>query len=115
LVWRRPNRITLQTLLRHPVYAGFYRWGHRAVDPRKKVPGRRNSGRTVRPPQDCLVLLPNRCPAYISAERFQANQERLTANRAGAQTPGAPRRGPALLGGLLVCGRWRTLRLSTDG
>jgi DNA invertase Pin-like site-specific DNA recombinase len=105
LVWRRPNRVTLQTLLRHPVYAGFYRWGHRAVDPRRKVPGRRNSGRTVRAPQDCLVLLPNRCPAYISAERFQANQQRLTANRAGATTPGAPRRGPALLGGLLVCGR----------
>jgi DNA invertase Pin-like site-specific DNA recombinase len=105
LVWRRPNRITLQTLLRHPVYAGFYRWGHRSVDPRKKVPGRRNTGRTVRPPSQCLVLLPDRCPAYISPERFQTNQDRMTANRASAATPGAPRRGPALLGGLLVCGR----------
>jgi DNA invertase Pin-like site-specific DNA recombinase len=105
LVWRRPNRITLQTLLRHPVYAGFYRWGHRAVDPRRKVPGRPNSGRTVRLPQDCLVLLPDRCPAYITAERFQANQQRLSANRVSMATPGAPRRGPALLGGLLVCGR----------
>jgi DNA invertase Pin-like site-specific DNA recombinase len=104
LEWRRPNRITLQTLLRHPVYAGFYRWGHRSVDPRRKVPGRRHTGRTVRPPQECLVLLPDRCPAYITPERFWANQDRLTANRAGA-TPGAPRRGPALLGGLLVCGR----------
>jgi DNA invertase Pin-like site-specific DNA recombinase len=105
LVWRRPNRITLQTLLRHPVYAGFYRWGHRSVDRRRKVPGRRNTGRTVRAPKDCLVLLPDRCPAYITPERFWANQDRLTANRAGAATPGAPRRGPALLGGLLLCGR----------
>jgi DNA invertase Pin-like site-specific DNA recombinase len=105
LQWRRPNRITLQTLLRHPIYAGFYRWGHRSVDPRKKVPGRPGTGRTHRPPQECLVLLPDRCPAYITPERFWANQDRLTANRASAATPGAPRRGPALLGGLLVCGR----------
>lgn len=37
--------------------------------------------------------------------RFWSNQDRLTANRASATTAGAPRRGPALLGGLLVCGR----------
>jgi hypothetical protein len=49
------------------------------------------------------VLLPDRCPAYISPEQFWANQERLQQNRAGS--PGAPRQGPALLSGLLVCGR----------
>lgn len=105
LQWRRPNRVTLQCLLHHPVYAGYYRFGHRAVDPRKKVPGRRQSGRTVRAPGDCLVLLPGRVPAYISAERYWANQERLEQNRARADSLGAPRRGPALLSGLLVCGR----------
>jgi DNA invertase Pin-like site-specific DNA recombinase len=105
LVWRRPNRVTLQSLLRHPIYAGFYRWGHRATDPRKKVPGRRQSGRTFRQANDCLVLLPDRCPAYISAEQFWTNQDRLHANRANATSLGAPRRGPSLLGGLLVCGR----------
>jgi hypothetical protein len=105
LQWRRPNRVTLQTMLHHPIYAGFYRFGHRAVDPRKKVPGRRQSGRTFRAPQDCLVLLPNHCPAYISPERFWANQERLQQNRARADCLGAARKGPALLSGLLVCGR----------
>lgn len=105
LQWRRPNRVTLQTLLRHPIYAGFYRWGHRAVDPKKKVPGRRQSGRTCRRPEECLVLLPGRCPAYVTAEQFGANQERLDANRATAASQGAPGRGPSLLGGLLVCGR----------
>src|SRR5436190_10270287 len=25
LQWRRPNRVTLQSLLKHPIYAGFYR------------------------------------------------------------------------------------------
>jgi DNA invertase Pin-like site-specific DNA recombinase len=105
LQWRRPNRVTLQSLLHHPIYAGFYRFGHRAVDPRKKVPGRRQSGRTLRAPKDCLVLLPDRCPAYISPEQFWANQERLEQNRARADSLGAPRQGPALLSGLLRCGR----------
>jgi DNA invertase Pin-like site-specific DNA recombinase len=105
LQWRRPNRVTLQSMLHHPIYAGFYRYGHRAVDSRKRVAGRRQSGRTLRKPEDCLVLLPDRLPAYISVEQFRANQERLRQNRATADTLGAPRQGPALLSGLLVCGR----------
>src|SRR5688572_4650619 len=105
LQWRRPNRVTLQSLLHHPIYAGFYRFGHRAVDPRKKVPGKRQSGRTLRSPHDCLVLLPDHCPAYITQEQFWANQDRLQQNRARAETLGAPRQGPALLSGLLRCGR----------
>jgi DNA invertase Pin-like site-specific DNA recombinase len=105
LQWRRPNRVTLQSMLHHPIYAGFYRFGHRAIDPRKKVAGRRQSGRTLRSPKDCLVLLPDHCPAYISPEQFWANQERLEQNRCRADTLGAVRQGPALLSGLLRCGR----------
>lgn len=105
LQWHRPNRVTLLSLLKHPIYAGFYRWGHRAVDSRKKKPGQRQSGRTLRPPGECLVLLAGRCPAYISEEQFWANQERLRANKACAASRGAERHGPSLLAGLLVCGR----------
>jgi DNA invertase Pin-like site-specific DNA recombinase len=105
LEWRRPNRETLQNLLHHPVYAGYYRHGHRALDPRRKVPGRPGTGRTLNKPEDCLVLLEGRCPAYITPERFRANQERLAANRARTEAAGAVRHGPSLLGGILVCGR----------
>lgn len=49
LEWRRPNRVTLQNLLHHPIYAGFYRWGHRATDPRRQVPGRARAARCARP------------------------------------------------------------------
>jgi DNA invertase Pin-like site-specific DNA recombinase len=104
LEWHRPNRETLQNLLHHPIYAGYYRWGHRAVDPRRKVAGRRSSGRTVCKPQDCEVLLPDHCPAYITPDRFWANQKRLENNRNRAKSMGAPRQGPSLLGGLLFCG-----------
>jgi DNA invertase Pin-like site-specific DNA recombinase len=105
LEWHRPNRETLQNMLHHPVYAGYYRHGHRALDPRRKVAGRPGTGRTINKPEDCLVLLEGRCPAYITAERFWANQERLAANRARAEAAGAVRQGPSLLGGILRCGR----------
>jgi DNA invertase Pin-like site-specific DNA recombinase len=105
LEWRRPNRATLLNLLRHPSYAGAYRFGHRPTDPRKKQPGRPSTGRLVRRPEECLVLLRDRLPAYISWERFEANQERLTANRNLPGTPGAPRQGPAVLAGLVRCGQ----------
>jgi DNA invertase Pin-like site-specific DNA recombinase len=105
LQWHRPNRVTVHGILEHPIYAGYYRWGYRTVDPRRKVAGHPRSGRLKRKPDECLVLLPGHCPAYITAERFWSNQERLRANRCGRDTPGAARRGPSLLGGLLVCGK----------
>jgi hypothetical protein len=45
-------------------------------------------------------------PAYISWEQFLANQQRLRQNgyRLAENTRGAPRSGPALLAGLVVCG-----------
>jgi DNA invertase Pin-like site-specific DNA recombinase len=107
LEWRRPNRTTLSDLVRHPAYAGAYRYGYRQTDPRRKVPGRPNSGQVTRRPEECLVLIRDRVPAYITWDRFQANQERLTANRSRPGSPGAPRNGAALLGGLLRCGRCR--------
>lgn len=105
LEWHRPNRATLQNLLRHPTYAGAYRFGHRSIDPRKKQPGRPSTGKQVRRPEECLVLIRDRLPAYITWERFEANQARLMANRNLPHTPGAPRGGPALLAGLIRCGR----------
>jgi recombinase len=106
LEWQRPNRETLLQLLHHPVYAGDYRHGYRASDPRRQVPGRPGTGRTIQAPEDCAVLLENRCPAYLTPERFWANQERLAAHRARTEAAGAVRHGPSRLGGLLVCGRW---------
>jgi len=105
LEWRRPNRATLQDLLHHPSYAGAYRYGHRPTDPRRKQPARPSTGRLIRRPEECLVLIRDRLPAYISWERFSTNQERLEANRARHDRPGAPRQGASLLAGLVRCGR----------
>jgi DNA invertase Pin-like site-specific DNA recombinase len=105
LEWHRPNRATLQNLLHHPIYAGAYRYGHRALDPRKKQPGRRNSGKQFLAPEDCEVLIKDHLPAYISWERYCVNVRRLDANRTNKDRPGPPRQGAALLKGLLCCGR----------
>jgi hypothetical protein len=105
LEWRRPTRETLQIMLHNPVYAGYYAYGRRQVEPRRKVPGRPGTGRVVRDASEWLVLLPDRLPAYITPEEYQANVARMAANRQTAATPGAPRDGSALLSGLLRCGR----------
>src|SRR5262249_28240461 len=86
-------------------YAGAYCYGRRPIDPRRKRPGCPGSGRTRVAAADCLVLLRDRCPAYLSWDRYQANQRQIEANRALAASRGAIREGAALLGGLLVCGR----------
>ena len=111
LQWRRPNRVTLSNLLRHPVYAGAYVYGRRPTDPRRKKPGRPSTGRTVAGPEQWEVLLKDRLPAYISWGQYERNQRQLDANR--AQALGAPRQGPSLLSGLLICGRCG-LRMATQ-
>jgi DNA invertase Pin-like site-specific DNA recombinase len=105
LEWRRPTRETLQIMLHNPVYAGYYAYGRRQVEPRSKVPGRPGTGRVVKEAGEWLVLLPGRMPAYITPEEYEANVARMAANRQTAATPGAPRDGSALLSGLLRCGR----------
>jgi hypothetical protein len=105
LQWHRPNRQTLRSVLHHPAYAGAYTWGRRPVDPRCKVPGRPATGRKVSAAEDCQVFLRDRVPAYITWERYEANRRQLAENQSRGAARGAPREGPSLLGGLVVCGR----------
>jgi DNA invertase Pin-like site-specific DNA recombinase len=107
LVWRRPNRATLQNLLKHPLSAGAYVYGRRQLDRRRYQPQRPQSGRVVMARSAWHALLPDRCPAYLSWEQYEHNVSRLAANRNRATTLGAVRKGAALLAGLVVCGRCR--------
>lgn len=108
LVWRRPNRMTLQNLLKHPLYAGAYVYGRRQEDPRRRRPGQARSGRVVVAPEAWLAFVPDRAPAYISWEQYEANLAQLVANRARVASRGAVRAGRALLAGLVVCARCGT-------
>jgi DNA invertase Pin-like site-specific DNA recombinase len=103
LEWRTPLLHTLTSMLHHPLYAGYYCYGRRRVDARRKKPGRPSTGRVLMPPEEYLALLPDRCPAYINRERFEAIQRRIAENRARSESKGAPREGPSLLAGLVFC------------
>ena len=105
LQWRRPSRVGLQNMLRNPAYAGIYAYGRSRLEPRRRKPGRPCTGRVRQGRADWLVYLPDRLPAYISVQQYERNLERMDANRARAQSMGAVRDGPALLAGLLICGR----------
>jgi DNA invertase Pin-like site-specific DNA recombinase len=105
LEWRRPNRMTLQTLLHNPAYAGIYTYGRRRADPRRQDPARPSTGRVVQARDEWLVMIPDVLPAYITVTQFEANEAKLAANRARAEAMGAVRNGPALAAGLIFCGR----------
>jgi len=105
LVWRRPNRMTIQNILRHPLYAGAYVYGRRQHDPRRAHAGRPSSGRVTMARENWHAFLPDHTPAYLSWEQYERNQARLAANRARAEAIGAVREGTALLAGLVVCAR----------
>ena len=105
VVWRAPHQQGLVNMLRNPAYAGIYAYGRSRTDPSRRLPGHEHSGRVRRlEAGEWLVRIDGALPAYISAAQYERNLARLAANRARAGSPGAPREGPALLGGLVVCG-----------
>ena len=115
LVWRRPNRMTLQNVLKHPLFAGAYAYGRRQSDPRRQQPGRPSTGRVVMAPAEWLAFLPDQCPAYISMDQYEANLARLRENQARGASKGAVRPGPSLLAGLVGCARCRSRMLVRYG
>jgi DNA invertase Pin-like site-specific DNA recombinase len=104
LEWRLPSPSTLGRMLHHPIYAGAYSYGRRRVDrKRTAASGGKVKMREV-PMSGWMVFERDRLPAYITWERYEANQQRLLRNSPRPGSPGVPRTGKALLTSLLVCG-----------
>jgi DNA invertase Pin-like site-specific DNA recombinase len=104
LEWRLPSPGTLGRMRHHPIYAGAYSYGRRRVDrKRTAASGGKLKMREV-PMSEWMVLERDRLPAYITWERYEANQQRLLRNSPRPGSPGVPRTGKALLTSLLVCG-----------
>lgn len=112
LEWKpaSPNRIL--SILRHPIYAGAYAYGLHRAGAKDPATGRTEGGKWFVSPEELPVLLRDRLPAYISWDRYLSNQEKLRQNRSLHEARGAPRRGEALLQGLVVCGKC-DLRMAT--
>jgi DNA invertase Pin-like site-specific DNA recombinase len=103
--WSILGASRLYDMLHNPVYAGVYVFGRR---PTRKtlVDGKiGQSRRRLDDRKDWPVSLDDAHPAYITWETYMSNRDKLTANRQQRVDGGAPRRGDALLSGLLLCGR----------
>jgi Recombinase zinc beta ribbon domain len=62
----------------------------------------------VLPRSEWTAFIPGAHPGYITLEQYDANLARLTANahaHGGDRVAGPPREGPALLQGVILCGR----------
>jgi DNA invertase Pin-like site-specific DNA recombinase len=106
LEWRTLTMGRLGAVLHNPTYAGVYAYGRR-WEKQVVVEGEIRTHRLRRAPDEWPVRIEATHPAYIDWETFVSNQERLRNNmsRMHGATPGAPKNGPALLTGLVLCGR----------
>jgi DNA invertase Pin-like site-specific DNA recombinase len=117
VVWRDANDARVRSILNNPAYAGAYVYGRRCAAPERRTPGSMHPTKAV-PPEDWEVCLRGAHPGYISWEEFMANRARLADNvgcfRIGRR--GVPRRGSALLQGMVVCGCCgRRMKLNYSG
>jgi DNA invertase Pin-like site-specific DNA recombinase len=104
LVWVEPAHWRVLRALHNPRYAGAFAYGRRKN--RKTPDGKMTSHQLPR--EQWTALIPDTHPGYLTFEQFEQNLRTLAENaRAhGQDRAGGPaREGPALLQGLVVCGR----------
>src|SRR5215813_6688615 len=107
VLWRLPSEHRIHQMLRNPCYAGALVYGRTAAKT-VIIDGRaRQSHRQKQPVAQWRIVLLDNHAGYISWEDFLHTQQLLEANRHRPQgdAGGAAKRGPALLSGLLRCGR----------
>jgi DNA invertase Pin-like site-specific DNA recombinase len=104
LVWGALGHCQVLRILHNPRYAGAYVFGRHHT--RKTVDGR--SKIVPVPQEEWETLIPGAHAGYLSWEDYEQNQKRLheSAQAMGSDRRKSPaREGPALLQGLLLCGR----------
>jgi len=107
VVWRLPNNTRIRQILKNPCYAGAFAYGQRGTKTVVHEGRARTSYGHKKPLAQWDVLILEHHPGYISWEEFLHNQKVLESNVAMRHTgnSGAAKSGPALLAGLLRCGR----------
>jgi DNA invertase Pin-like site-specific DNA recombinase len=118
VLWQSARTSMVLDILKNPAYAGVYVHGRQSRDPSRRKPSHPQSGIVRRPIDQWPIVIHNVYPAYISWEKFLANQAQLSNNQNHykGNCPGAPRKGQALLQGIVRCGRCGALmRLGYSG
>ena len=104
LEWRELTRNRVNSVLRNPRYAGAYAYGQNRN--RRKPDG---TGHHVQrlPREQWYKLQCNAHPGYLCWEEYEENVKRLRENAPAPKTQatGPAREGPALLQGLVYCGK----------
>ena len=103
VVWKNLAVDTVLRVLHNPRYAGIYCYG-------KTRQYRTPQGHYVcqkRPAEEWCAWIPDAHKGYITQQEYEENRRRLAENaRAiGADRRSPPREGPALLQGLVLCGK----------
>ena len=104
LAWQPLRHWRVLRTLHNPRYAGAFVYGRRQEV--RTADGRRTFREVPR--DQWVALIPDAHPGYITWERFETNQSLLAANAAAHGTDraaGPAREGPALLQGMVICGR----------
>lgn len=103
--WVKPTYQMIHLTLTNPAYAGLFVYGRRV---QRLEPGDPPHAHLQRQARDAWeIVVPDIYPGYISLAQYDANREVLMANRYNfsKRGGGAPREGPGLLVGIVVCGR----------
>jgi DNA invertase Pin-like site-specific DNA recombinase len=105
VIWVRPTYQMIHHVLTNPAYAGLFVYGRRVQQAQPGDPPQLRSHR--RPLEEWDIVVPNVYPPYVSQAQYTENREMLQANQYNfvKKRRGAPRDGPGLLAGLVVCGR----------
>jgi DNA invertase Pin-like site-specific DNA recombinase len=105
VIWVRPTYQMIHHVLTNPAYAGLFVYGRRVLQAQPGDPPQLRSHR--RPLEEWEIVVPNVYPPYVSEAQYAVNREMLQANQYNfvKKRRGAPRDGPGLLAGLVVCGR----------
>jgi len=107
VIWRGATSSRVLQILKNPAYAGAYVYGQRRQDPLSRQPGSGRVGTVAVAPEDWAICLKDAHPAYVDWDEYMANRRQLFNNVAcyDANRAGAPRKGNALLQGIVSCGR----------
>jgi DNA invertase Pin-like site-specific DNA recombinase len=117
--WQPPTLSRVHQILRNPCYAGAFAFGRtatRMIICEGRV--RRSTSRLYRPQAEWEVLIIDHHAGYISWTEYLENRQTMAKNVARRQSEqsGAIKKGPALLSGLLRCGRCgRKLQVGYSG
>ena len=108
VIWQAASLSRVHQVLRNPCYAGAFAFGRTAT--RMIVQDdriRRGASRRYRPQAEWEVLIVDHHPGYIRWAEYLENRAIMARNvaRRESESSGAVKRGPALLSGLLRCGR----------